>query len=197
MMTKPDHKTDAIAPKFEGVLIKLADTDERLTNTEIAALSLASPEELVVFDLYWLETSAERKAQALGRMLELAEDDANLDFSPLYRQMLKDDLAAVRAEAVRGLWETEDPSLIRKLVPIMESDPDNGVRAAAAQGLGKFAMLAEHGKLSRELRNVLLGKLLGVFNDMGEESEVRRRALEAAAYFSDPAVRHAKTQSDT
>lgn len=190
-MTKPDHKTEPGAPTFEGVLIKLAETDSPLSNSEIAALSLASIEDEKVFTGYWAATSETRKAQALGRMLELTEEDPNLDFSPLYRIMLHDPLAPVRAGAIRGLWETEDPALIRKLLSLMGNDNEPEVRAAAAQGLGKFVMLAEHGKLRREIRDLLLEKLLEVFGNPEETDEVRRRALESVSYLSCPEVRQA------
>ncbi|MEN8615406.1 HEAT repeat domain-containing protein [Dehalogenimonas sp. THU2] len=192
-MTNPAHRTDGVEPSFESVLIKLADTDEKLSNAEIAALSLASPEKAALFSRYWPETPPERKALALGRMQELAEDDATLDFSALYRRMLGDPLPVVRAAAIEGLWETDDPSLIRKVLPLMESDPDAGVRAAAAEVLGKFVMLAEYGKLSSETGDLLAEKLLSAFNDPGEEIEVRRRALEAVSYLSRPEVRQAIT----
>lgn len=188
-MTKPDHKTESGMPTFEGVLIKLVDTELPLSNSEIAALSLASAEDEKVFARYWLEATETRKAQALGRMLELAEEDPNLDFSPLYRVLLKDPLPPVRASAIPGLWETEDPALIRKLIPLMEQDPAVEVRAAAAQGLGKFVMLAEHGKLRREMRDLLLEKLLAVFGNPEEADEVRRRALESVSYLACPEVR--------
>ncbi|AKG53936.1 hypothetical protein DGWBC_1289 [Dehalogenimonas sp. WBC-2] len=187
------HKIDPRQPSFEEVLKKLADSDERLSNAEIAAFSLASPEDVTLFKAHWPDMTAERKAQALGRMQELAEDDATLDFSALYRVMLGDGLPVVRVGAIRGLWETEDPSLIRKLLPLMESDTDGEVRAVAAQALGRFVMLAEHGKLNNETGGLLLEKLVGVFNDPTEELEVRRRALEAVSYLSHPEVRSAIT----
>jgi HEAT repeat protein len=117
-------------------------------------------------------------------MLELAEDDPNLEFSPLYLVMLDDEVPAVRAGAVKGLWENEDPSLIRRLMPLMEDDAESSVRAAAAQALGKFVLLAEHGKIRVGLRDLLLSRLLGVFQNDRETNEVRRRALESVAYLS-------------
>jgi HEAT repeat protein len=190
-MTKPDHKTEPGKPTFEGVLAKLAKTDKDFSNSEIAALSLASPEDKQLFARYWVEMAEPRKAQVLGRMLELAEEDANLDFSPLYRILLEDPLAPVRAGAIQGLWENEDPSLIRRLIPLMENDPDAGVRAAAAQGLCQFVLMAEHGKLRREIRDQLLEKLLAVFGNSEETDEVRRRALESVSFLSCPEVRQA------
>ncbi|APV43605.1 hypothetical protein Dform_00242 [Dehalogenimonas formicexedens] len=194
-MTTKIHRTDGEEPSFESVVKKLVETDEKLTSSEIAALSLPEQEERVFFRRYWPEVPAERKAHLLGRMVELAEDDANLDFCPLYRIMLADEAPAVRTAAIQGLWENEDPSLIRKLLPMMQSDPDQGVRAAAAEALGRFSMLTEYGKLSPETAETLSKSLLSVFEDPAENIDVRRRALEAAAYLSRPEVREAITDA--
>jgi HEAT repeat protein len=194
-MTAPIRQTNPEEPSFESVVKKLIDNNERLTSSEIAALSLADHEERVLFRRYWPEVPPERKAHLLGRMVELAEDDANLDFSSLYRIMLRDDAPAVRTAAIQGLWENEDPVLISKFLPIMSGDPDPGVRAAAAEALGKFAMLAEYGKLSPEAGENLTRSLLSVFDDTSEDIDVRRRALEAASYLSRPEVREAITDA--
>ena len=192
-MTAPARRINPEEPSFESVVKKLIDNDEKLSSSEIAALSLAQPDERILFRRYWPEVPTERKAHLLGQMIELAEDDANLDFSPLYRIMLRDDAPAVRIAAIQGLWENEDPILINKFLPIMTGDPDPGVRAAAAEALGRFAMLAEYGKLRPETSNDLTESLLDVFNNSGEDIDVRRRALEAAAYLSRPEVREAIT----
>ena len=194
-MTAPVRPTNPGEPSFESVVKKLRHSDERLSSSEIASLSLAAPEERVIFRRHWPDVPAERKAHLLGRMLELAEDDANLDFSPLYRILLNDDTPVVRTAAIEGLWENEDPGLIHKLLPIMTGDPDGGVRAAAAQALGKFAMLAEYGKLRPETADDLSESLLSVFKNSSEDIDVRRRALEAAAYLSRSDVREAITDA--
>ena len=194
-MTAPIRRTNAEEPSFESVVKKLLEEDKKLSSSEIAALSLAEPRERVLFRRYWPEVPPERKAHLLGRMVELAEDDANLDFSSLYRIMLGDETPVVRTAAIQGLWENEDPTLIRKLLPMMQSDPDPGVRAAAAEALGRFAMLAEYGKLNPEAAETLSKSLLSVFEDSGEDIDVRRRALEAASYLSRPEVREAITDA--
>ncbi len=194
-MTTPIRRTNVEEPSFESVIKKLLEKDEKLSSSEIAALSLAEPGERTLFRRYWPEVPAERKAHLLGRMVELAEDDANLDFSSLYRIMLGDETAAVRTAAIQGLWENEDPTLIRKLLPLMQSDPDSSVRASAAEALGRFSMLAEYGKLAPEAAETLSKSLLSVFEDSGEDIDVRRRALEAVSYLSRPEVREAITDA--
>ena len=101
-MTVPARKINPGEPSFESVVDKLSDSCEKISSKEIAALSLAAPEDQVLFKGRWPEISVERKAHLLARLLELAESDANLDFSALYRIMLADELPAVRAAALRG-----------------------------------------------------------------------------------------------
>jgi HEAT repeat protein len=195
-MTASARRTNPEEPSFESVVEKLAHSDAKLSASEIAVLSrVVLPGERVFFRRRWPEIPVERKASILGRMLELAEDDANLDFSPLYRIMLADETPAVRIAALEGLGESEDPALIRKLIPLMQSDPDAGVRAAAAQALGRFAMLAECSKLRAETGELLAGALLAIYGDSTEEMAVRRRALEAAAYLTRAEVRQAITDA--
>jgi len=194
-MKPPAPRTSPEEPSFESVAGKLLDGNVKLSSAEIAALSLALPAERVLFRKHWPDVPDEAKASLLGRMEELAEDDANLDFSALYRIMLEDDLPAIRSAAVHGLWESEDPSLIRKFLPLLKSDPDSGVRAGAAEALGRFAMLSEHGKLRPETGDIVAEALLESFNDPGENIDVRRRALEAAAYLSRSDVRAAITDA--
>ena len=53
----------------------------------------------------------------------------------------------VREKAIEGLWEDEDRLLISTLCDLTKDDPSPKVRAAAAMALGKFAILAQDGKL--------------------------------------------------
>ncbi len=195
-MTVSARRTNPDEPSFESVVEKLAHSDAKLSSSEIAVLShVVLPQERVFFRRRWPEIPVERRASILGRMLELAKDDANLDFSPLYRIMLSDDSTPVRTAAIGGLWETEDPTLVRKFLPMMKSDPNAGVRAAAAQALGKFAMLAEHGKLRPEMGDLIAESLISTPQDTAEDIDIRRRALEAAAYLTRSDVRQAITEA--
>ena len=195
-MTVSARRTSPEEPSFDSVVEKLAGSDEKLSSSEIAALShVTLPEERIFFRRRWPEIPTERRASILGRMLELAEDDPNLDFSPLYRIMLSDEAAPVRTAAIGGLWETEDPALIRKFLPMMQSDPDASVRAGAAQALGKFAMLAEYGKLRPEMGDLIAESLISTYQDTAEDMDIRRRALEAAAYLTRSDVRQAITEA--
>jgi HEAT repeat protein len=104
---------------------------------------------------------------------------------------LKDPDAEVRSKAIDGLWESEDSSLINTLVDLLDHDRSQQVQKAAAIGLGKFAILAEHNKLRPSYTNKIAQALLNTIYNNNKSQEVRRQALAAAAPMSYPWVKDA------
>jgi HEAT repeat protein len=94
----------------------------------------------------------------------------------------------VRENAIAGLWEEDDRTLVPVLIDKLKNDPSKGVRSAAALGLGKFAELAQERKLLPRDAEKIKKSLMEVFSKPGEGSEVRRRCLEAIAPFNTPEV---------
>jgi HEAT repeat protein len=74
------------------------------------------------------------------------------------------------------------------LLRLVQQDPAAEVRSAAATALGRFALLAEHQKISNDNRARISQSLLAVIHNQAELVDVRRRALEAIAPFSLPEV---------
>jgi HEAT repeat protein len=97
----------------------------------------------------------------------------------------------VRRQAIEGLWENEETSLIAPLIHLVEQDTSEKVQAAAATALGKFALLAEHGRLRPEHALRIEKALLAATSAKGMAVEVQRRALEAVAPLSRPEVKSA------
>ena len=147
-------------------------------------LSDLSPAELGRFARTWYKVSPERKQKVVERMVELAEDTTELDFSAIFKMCLKDADDKVRQGAITGLWEFEDRSLIQLLVPILNSDNSGKVRAASAVALGKFAFLAQDGKILSKDGQLVSDSLMGALRSEDETLEVRRRALESVAPFN-------------
>jgi HEAT repeat protein len=125
----------------------------------------------------------------------LAEDDITLNFDDVFKGRLKDPDEEVRSKAIEGLWECEELSVIDPLARLLEEDSSETVRATAAEALGKFAMLAELGKLRDTYASRVIQALLKVIADNNNTKEVRRRSLEAAAPLSLPQVTQAITES--
>jgi len=166
-----------------------------LFSARLVELSNLSSTELELLERVWLETEPKRRRQIMSRLVELAEDNFELDFDNIFRFGLKDRDAEVRCQAIEGLWESEEPSLIEPLVNLLESDSSEQVQVAAATALGRYAMLAEHEVLRSCHKATISQALLGVIDDESRPVEVRRRALEGVSPLSLPQVKIAITKA--
>lgn len=159
-----------------------------LTSAQLVHLSNLEVQELSEFIEAWAETSIERRRQTINMLNELTETNVELDFNTVYRYTLEDDDSQVREGSISGLWECEERSLIIQLIQLMNGDSEESVRAKATQAMGKFALLAETGKLLERDHRKIADSLLTILRDDGESTEVRRRAVEAIAPMSLPDV---------
>lgn len=122
----------------------------------------------------------------MERLVEMAEANPKLDFDAVLRSRLHDPDETVRNQAIEGLWESEDPSLISTFIKMMQADSSPQIQAAAAQNLGRFVLMAEFNELRPEYKARLGEALLAIFDDENRNIEVRRRALESLATLSLP-----------
>jgi len=165
-------------------------SESRLATSALNALSGANKQDLAAFAQTWVALPVERRRQVAQLLVDLAEKNVELDFNILYRYLLNDDDAQVRASAIEGLWEDEDPALVKPFVGFLRSDPDAHVRAAAADSLGRFMLLAEYGRLPQSpYGDLIYEALLATIHGAAEDLAVRCRAVEALAYSSRDAVR--------
>ncbi len=174
-----------------ATIADLGNSDKPLLNSRLADLSNLNSAELEVFAQAWATIKPKRQRQIMSRLIELAEDNIELNFESIFENRLKDQDAEVRSKAIEGLWESEETSLINPLINLLEQDSSEKVQAAAATGLGKFAMLAEYQKLRSHHTAKVCQALLTAISDKSRPPEVRRRALEAAAPLSLPWVKEA------
>jgi len=183
---------DPIMPlPIEETIADLGNSDKPLLNSRLVDLSNLNSEELGVFEQAWATIKPKRQRQIMSRLIELAEDNVELNFESIFRNRSKDQDAEVLSKAIEGLWESDDASLINPLINLLEQDSPEKVKVAAATGLGKFAMLAEHKKLRSCHTAKVCQALLTAIDDKSKPIEVRRRALEAAAPLSLPQVTEA------
>lgn len=175
----------------EESITRLSTTGDELPDSVLTPLSGLQAEELALFEQAWAGIAPERRRQIVTRLVELEEDNIQLDFGSIFRNRLADPDEHVRAGAIEGLWECEAPSLIAPLISLLEEDDSAIVQAEAARALGRFSMLAEHGKLSPEHTAMVSRALLAAINDEARPTEVRCCALEAAAPLSLPEVKKA------
>ncbi len=180
-----------LPPPVEEIIAELADSDQPLGMVKLAELSGLTTAELALFTDTWSAIEPERRRKIIIRLVEIAEDNLKLNFNGIYKHCLDDPDAEVRLQAIEGLWENEEASLIDRLINLLESDNSEEVQAAAAVAIGKFALLAEHQKLTNEQMSRIQESLLAALGDKNKSPEVGRRALEAAAPINIPEVKKA------
>lgn len=166
------------------VLTELADNSKPLGAGKLGYLSGLSREETQLLDQHWPNIELSRRRQVMQKLVELAEDNADLDFNAIFRRCLQDEAPDIRVMAIEGLWECEGRWLMVVLERLVTSDPAEEVRAAAAVALGRFTLLGELGKLRPEEVRRLEEVLFGSIESSNESLQVRRRALEAVGHLN-------------
>lgn len=169
---------------LEGFLDTLADPAANVPVGEFIELSDLSPEELGQFARTWYPLDVERQRVIISMMVELAEENPELDFCAVFKMCLKDPDEQVLKEAMEGLWEHEDRSIIPSLTQILHSEKSAEVRASAAVALGRFPVLMQEGKLLPRDGSSVHDSLMVVLEDPEQDLDVRRRSLEAIAPFN-------------
>ena len=176
---------------LDTYLQELVDPTKPLVVSKLKNVSNMGPEEASAFLNVWLELAHERRQRLLRMVIELAEDEVDLNFDALCLVALGDGDADLRREAIGGLWEHEGRDLLDLLLGLLRNDPDAGVRAEAALGLGKFVLKAEFDTLRAADAERVEQALRRTINDTAEVAEVTGRALESVAARSEPWVRDA------
>lgn len=175
---------------LERYLDELADSGQAPEERELVQFSGLTQGEVQVLQRAWGRLSAEQRRQIVSRLVELAGASVQMDFTEVFRLCLQDPDEVVREQAVTGLWESEERTLVQPLIDLLKQDPSPHVRAAAAVGLGKFAALAEEGKILPRDGVRIREALLEAIRQPGEPEEVRCHALEGVAFFNNlPEVR--------
>ena len=173
---------------LETCLQELEDEDAPLSYSNLIELSDLVSAEMPHFIRTWNQCSSERRAQVVQRLVELAEENARLDFHNILKIALADDDYDVQEKAIAGMWEGEDRAIIPLLLNILQSDAPPHVRAAAAGALGKYALLAQEDKILPKDAELVQESLMRFLQDESDTLEVRRRALEAVSPFNTPRI---------
>lgn len=176
---------------IEKIIDDLNNSDKIPPNSSLVELSNLNLEEQKYLEHSWPKIKPKLRRQILQRLVELAEDNLELNFDSIFKFCLTDQDDGVRCNAIEGLWENEETSLIDPLINLLEQDSSERVQAAAAVALGKYAILAEDKKLRSSHTSRIREALLTVLSDGNKPLEIRRRALEAVAPISLPEVKTA------
>ena len=176
-----------MSKSFEDILNKIV-TDDKLHRSGLYLLSKMDQASLKTFQNIWPAVSTKRRQDIMQTLVEISEDNFEVHFDPVFLLGLGDEDAKVRASAINGLWENEDPNLISPLVHLLRADESVEVRAAAAIALGRFIYLGEIEKIDQRWAILAEEALLETIHQAREDIEVRRRAIESIAYSSEAGV---------
>jgi HEAT repeat protein len=181
--------------EFLHYLVRLKDKSTQLSVTGLQHLDALTPDQVEAFRSVWPEIEGERRRQVVHQLTELAEDNVDLNFDAVFIAALDDEDAAVRSNAMGGLWEYEGHDLIARLLRLLERDEEPGVRTEAALALGHFVLQFELGNLQEHHFQKVEQGLRRALEDDLEVEEVRARALEAIGACDRPWVREAIQQA--
>jgi HEAT repeat protein len=182
---------EAVPTNLQTIVDGLADPEKPLSHASLADLSNLSTPEAGYLAQVWAKIELSRRRKVIARLVELAEENFELNYDIIYKNLLRDEDPEIRVKAIEGLWENEEPSMILTFIRMLNEDKSEIVQAAAAKALSKFAMLAELKKLGPASSSRVAQALLSILNDPTKPPEVWRRALEAAAPLSLPEVKKA------
>ncbi len=173
--------------EFEEMLNQIANNEE----LHLAYLYIFSHMDQPSLDLFretWPTIDIERRRSIVRNLVEIAEVNFEVYFDPVFLLALGDEDAEVRAGAINGLWENENPSLIEPFLHLLHTDETVLVRSTAAIALGRFLYLSEIEELDPARTEPIRNALLDTIYQPAEDVEVRRRAIEAIAFLSEPAI---------
>ena len=176
-----------IKRSISSLLTDLAGSEPLVVNA-LYRLSDLMGDELYVVQKSWPTLPAERRYAVVQHLADIAEENFQVDFSPIFTFCLRDAAADVRRAALEGLWDSEDTSLVPILLGLVQQDPDKDVRAAAAATLGHFVLLSEWQQIPRSAIVGVVEALIPQFENPRNPVVLRRSALEAISSASDDRI---------
>jgi HEAT repeat protein len=148
-------------------------------------LSDLKPDEKTLFHEEFPEFDPERRLSIIRQLADLVESDFLLDYDAVFGIALEDVSSEVRLAALDGLWLSENLSLVRPLIRVMEQDSVIEVRAAAAVILGYYLLNAVCSIIPRNYEQIILPALMAQLEDDETPALVRYRAMESASNSGD------------
>lgn len=162
--------------------------DDPLPIAELYRLSDLQAEEWAAFVSGWTAVPDERRRAIVRHLADIAEDNFIVDFTPVFTHNFRDALPQVRVAALDGLWDSTDLRLIPQITAMLQEDPAEEVRAAAAGALGHYVLLAEWGQLPERILPGLINTLLAEYDKDETAVSVRRVLLEGLGASHHPRV---------
>lgn len=173
---------------IQEYLNELFDPQHPISVSKLLNLSSLSDTEAVIFRGYWEQAPANRRDTLLDLLETITEDNAEADFTSIYRVALDDPAPSLRVKAIEGMWECQERWFLNRLISIAEEDGEEEVRAAAAAALGKFVLMGVYDELRPQLVEKVEATLKRIIAKAQEAVTVRRRAIEALSPSNDASV---------
>ena len=178
----PDNSVEVLLNQLQG--------DDALPPAQqlvaLSDLSLADSRRVRVA---WSTISDARRLHVVRSLVEESVANLHMELGRLLRLALTDPLPDVRILAIRGLWEDREADLVGPLIHILNNDPYDIVRAAAADALGAFVLAGELDELSPALAMRAEDALLAVLHADTEPLNVQVNALESIAFSGETGIR--------
>jgi HEAT repeat protein len=175
-------------PDLDTTLNALRDNDGTVNSIIYYGLSQLEDENVRRLAPLWSELKAAFRRKVLRELVEASEANFELNYSALGYYALGDDDPSVRVAAIELLWEEASTSLLHKLQEMALYDDTAEVRAAAASALGRFILAGELGDLDEAEGLKAQDTAISILNNLDEDIDVRRRALEAISNSSNEIV---------
>lgn len=157
-------------------------------------------ENLAALRSIWPQVSPKRRFTLLEDLESITENDTLVLFDNLAKLALIDEEPGVRVLAIRLLWESGKTDLAHTFIKMLQEDPSEDVRAAAASVLGQYVYLGELEEIPESLFHKVEEKLLKTAIS-SDTALVRRRALEALGFSGrkevPPLIRKAYESNET
>lgn len=173
---------------FEETLNALSD-HQKLKPSQMRTLSGLASEQLRQLRGVWSTIPDPERMNLLAGLRRQAEEDSLADYNLIYGIAMEDPNSDVRRVAVSAIKGDDNVALLSTLLELCAADPEETVRAAAAERLAGFAYEAEVGNLPAESASKMERVLLDRVQSETESLNVRAQALASVGYFSTEAVR--------
>lgn len=174
----------------DEVVRKLLSTDAELLNADVSVLSDLNDDGFVLFIQAWEKAGAERRFQLISKMVQLSEEDFILDFTRIFKMGINDLEEEIRIKSLDGLALEDKYIYARPIIGILRTDESPKVRSAAAEALGKFALMAECGDMPEAIGQEVIAILIETLQNIREPLSVRRHALESIACCNQELIEH-------
>ena len=189
--TENDEGQRVQQPDLETTLNTLRENDGSVNATLYYGLSGLDTSEMRGLKPVWAQLKPAYRRKLLRELVEAAETNFELNYNALAYFALDDEDAGVREAAIELLWEDVSMSLMHRLNEIALEDESVEVRAAAASALGRFILGGEVGDMDEAQTMTAQDTVVSILNNLDEDIDVRRRALEAISNSSHEIVEEA------